>query len=111
MDNILSEVKISLGSSSFDKDELLLSLINRNSKAILNYIKEKEVPKDLEYIVAELVIARYNRIGSEGLNSENSDGVSFSYNNNSLDTYKKDLDKWISNNKAQSTKRVRMRLI
>ena len=111
MDFILEEVKISLGLGSSDKDELLKSLINRNSMPILNYIKEKEVPESLEYIVVELVIARYNRIGSEGLNSENSDGVSFSYNNKLLDTYKKDLDEWISDNKAPSTKRVRMRLI
>lgn len=111
MDNILSEVQISLGQGSLEKSELLNSLIRRSNKQVLNYLKTKELPEELEYIVVELVITRYNRIGSEGLNSENSDGVSFSYNNNSLDAYKDDLDKWISNNKSQSTKRVRMMLI
>ncbi len=110
MDSILDEVKITLGLSSSDKDELLLSLIKRNSQTVINYIKEQKVPMELEYIVVELVIARYNRIGSEGLNSENSDGVSFSYSNNLLDSYKKDLDRYIAYKKSQLDK-VKVRLI
>lgn len=110
MDSILNEVKITLGLSSSDKDELLLSLIKRNSQTVINYIKEQKVPLELEYIVVELVIARYNRIGSEGLNSENSDGVSFSYSNNLLDSYKKDLDRYIAYKKSQLDK-VKVRLI
>lgn len=110
MNNILDEVKITLGLSSSDKDELLLSLIKRNSQTVINYIKEQKVPLELEYIVVELVIARYNRIGSEGLNSENSDGVSFSYSNNLLDSYKKDLDRYIAYKKSQLDK-VKVRLI
>ncbi len=110
MDNILNEVKITLGLSSSDKDELLKSLIKRNSQPVINYIKEQKVPSELEYIVVELVVARYNRIGSEGLNSENSDGVSFSYNNNSLDGFKMDLDRYIANKKSQLDK-IKVRLI
>lgn len=110
MDNILNEVKISLGLSSSDKDELLYSLIRRSSRQVENYIKENSVPEELEYIVIELVISRYNRIGSEGLNSENSDGVSFSYNNNSLDGFKMDLDRYIANKKSQLDK-IKVRLI
>ena len=110
MDSILNEVKITLGLSSSDKDELLLSLIKRNSQTVINYIKEQKVPLELEYIVVELVMARYNRIGSEGLNSENSDGVSFSYSNNLLEGYKKDLDRYIAYKKSQLDK-VKVRLI
>lgn len=112
MKDILREVKLSLGLSSSDKDELLLSFIKRSTQQILNYIRSNELPIQLEYIVIELVIARYNRIGSEGINSENSDGVSFSYNNNLLDSYKQDLDEWIKNNNSNGSKsKVRMRLI
>lgn len=111
MGNILSEVKLSLGLSSSDKDELLLSLIDRWEQRVLNHINEKQLPAELEYIVTELTIARYNQLGSEGLNSENSDGVNISYNTNLLSLYTKDLDKWIKDNKIQSNSRVRMRLI
>ncbi|MCR1821713.1 phage head-tail connector protein [Terrisporobacter muris] len=110
MNNILNEVKISLGLSSSDKDELLNSLIQRSSQQVKNYIKENSVPQELGYIVTELVISRYNRIGSEGLSSENSDGVSFSYNNNLLDNFKVDLDRYIANRESQLDK-VKVRLI
>ena len=108
---MIQEVKISLGLSSSDKDELLYSLITRSTMQVLNYIKEEALPKELEYIVEELSIDRYNRIGSEGLNSENSDGVSFSYNNNLLNSYKDDLDRYIDKKKSASNNRVRMQLI
>ena len=108
---MLQEIKITLGQSSFDKDELLLSLISRSTKQVLNYIKEDSLPKELEYIVIELVIARYNRIGSEGLNSENSDGVSLSYNKNILDNFKSDLDRYIDNKISTFKNKLRMQLI
>lgn len=108
--DILNEVKISLGLSSSDKDELLLSLIQRSSNQVINHINEKSLPNGLEYIVIELTIARYNRIGSEGIKSESSDGVSFSYKDDLLEDYKKDLNKWIENNKTTS-KNLKLRLI
>lgn len=110
MNNILNEVKITLGLSSSDKDELLSSLIQRSSNQVTNHINEKTLPNELEYIVIELAIARYNRIGSEGIKSENSDGVSFSYKDDLLEDYKKDLNKWIENNKTTS-KNLKLRLI
>ena len=110
-DNILREIKISLGLSSFDKDELLLSLISRSNIQVLNYINEDILPKKLEYIVVELVIARYNRLGSEGLNSENTDGVSVSYNKNTLDNFKEDLDRYIESKKTSNNNKVKALLI
>ncbi len=108
---MLEEIKLSLELGSSDKDKLLESFILRSTTQVLNYIKKDTLPIELEYIVIELVIARYNRIGSEGLNSENSDGVSFSYSNNTIDMYKKDLDRWIKNNSTPAKNNVRMRLI
>lgn len=108
---MLEEIKMSLGISSPDKDGLLTSLISRCSQPVINYIQETVIPPELEYIVIELAIARYNRIGSEGLKSENTDGVSFSYNDNLMDNYKYDLDIWIKKNSTQSSANVRMRLI
>lgn len=46
-----------------------------------------EVPVELEYIVAELTIARFNRIGSEGMVKESMDGHSAEYQDMSLDDY------------------------
>lgn len=47
----------------------------------------KKVPDELEYIVAELTIARFNRIGSEGMVKESMDGHTAEYQDMSLDDY------------------------
>lgn len=109
---MLDEIKKSLEISSSDKDELLESLIKRCSQPVLNYINLPTIPKELEYIVIELVLARYNRLGSEGLNSESVDGVSYNYSADILAPYRLDLDSWLCNNPYCETKnRVKAKLI
>lgn len=107
---MLEEIKLSLELGSSNKDELLNSLIKRSSRQVMNWIQEQYLPEELEYIVIELVIARYNYIGSEGLSSENSDGVSLTYKDNLLDKYKEELNRWIEQNKSH-LKKNRLRLL
>lgn len=110
MDAIVQEVKESLEISSSDKDGLIKSIVKRCMQPILNYIKESTVPSELEYIVVEMALARYNKLGSEGITNESIDGVSYSYSNDILDGYRDDLDIWINNNSASKNK-VKVRLI
>lgn len=54
-----------------------------------------EVPPELEHIVTECAIARYNRIGSEGMTSESMDGHSASYVDKDLSDYEADIRVYI----------------
>ena len=65
-----------------DNDELIYEIIEITKEKILNYINEKELPKELEFILIELAVERYNRIGSEGIASESVDGKNVSYEDN-----------------------------
>lgn len=56
----------------------------------------KKVPDELEYIVAELTIARFNRIGSEGMVKESMDGHSAEYQDKSLDDYDAAINAYIN---------------
>ena len=49
------------------------------SERLLHRIKDTEVPLELEYIVDEATIRRFNRIGSEGMKSESVEGHSVTY--------------------------------
>lgn len=49
------------------------------------------VPKELDYIIDELTIQRYNRIGSEGMKVESSEGYSTTYVEDELANYSRDL--------------------
>ena len=50
-----------------------------------------DVPINLEYIVVETSIARYNRLGSEGLKSEGIDVISQSFIEDIFEPYESDI--------------------
>ena len=87
-----------------DNDELIYEITEITKEKILNYINEKELPKDLEFILIELAIERFNKIGSEGIASESIDGKNVSYDD-SFENYKVYLDDYIfRNNKNRGFK-------
>ena len=87
-----------------DNDELIYEITEITKEKILNYINEKELPKDLEFILIELAIERFNKIGSEGIASESIDGKNVSYDD-SFENYKVYLDDYIfRNNKNKGFK-------
>ena len=92
---LLNRVKVILGIT--DNDELLIEILNITKSKILNYINKSELPMELEFVLIELSIQRYNRIGSEGIASENVDGKSVSYEAD-FEGYKVYLDDYINKN-------------
>ena len=87
-----------------NNDELIYEIVEITKEKILNYINEKELPKELEFILIELAVERYNRIGSEGIASESVDGKNVSYEDN-FGNYKTYLDDYIfRNNKNKGFK-------
>ena len=90
---LLNRIKTLLGIP--DNDELIYEITELTKSKILNYINEVELPLELEFVLVELTIQRYNRIGSEGIVSESVDGKSVSYED-VFENYKPYLDDYIS---------------
>ena len=90
---LLNRIKTLLGIP--DNDELIYEITELTKSKILNYINEVELPLELEFVLVELSIQRYNRIGSEGIASESVDGKSVSYED-IFENYKPYLDDYIS---------------
>ena len=87
-----------------DNDGLIYEIVEITKAKILNYINEKELPKELEFILIELAVERFNKIGSEGIASESIDGKNVSYDD-SFENYKLYLDDYIfRNNKNKGFK-------
>ena len=82
----------------FEQDKLLIEIIQVIEEKILLYLGLNEVPSALGWIVVELSIARFNRIGSEGMSSESVDGGTSSYIEDELGQYKVYLDEYIRRN-------------
>ena len=92
---LLNRIKTLLGVT--DNDELIYEITELTKSKILNYINETELPNELEFVLVELAIQRYNRKGSEGIASESVDGKSVSYED-MFENYKPYLDDYISRN-------------
>ena len=85
-----------------NQDELLLEIVDITKEKVLSYLNVDEIPSKLDWIIIELSVIRFNKIGSEGLKSESSDGVANTYLEDDLDKYKPFLDEYIKENSLKS---------
>ena len=95
---LLNRIKVLLGTTNNDNEELLREIIEKTQAKILNYINSSELPRQLEFILVELAIKRFNKIGSEGFTSESVDGKTMSYEVSEFEGYEKYLDDYICKN-------------
>ena len=71
-------------------------IYNHIAGRLLHRIKDTEVPLELEYIVDEATIRRFNRIGSEGMKSESVEGHSVTYDvSDVLDPYESAINDYL----------------
>ena len=87
---MLRKLKLLLGITDDSKDELLRVLLDSAEEEVVNYTHNYDL-ECLENVIVYVAIWKYNRIGSEGLNSENYSGVSFNYLAEYPDALKKQL--------------------
>lgn len=94
---MLSTIKTIIGISDATQDSLLNALIDLTSARLKSRIGSTTVPEQLNPVVIEVVIARYNRIGSEGPASHSVEGESMGWNNDDdFAPYEKDIQRWLS---------------
>lgn len=96
----LNTIEILLGVES---DARVATLYERYSALLLARLQKSDpdildVPEELEYVVDELTIARFNRLGSEGMTSESMDGHSASYNDVDLVSYESAIIQYLDSN-------------
>ena len=75
---MLEKIKMLLGLTSTDKDELLTYLLQNAQDEAIKYCHTDDI-YDLENCICDMVVFNYNMLGSENLNSESYSGVNYSY--------------------------------
>ena len=98
---MLDRIKLRLEISDQTQDALIKELLQGAQDAICLYTEEVELPAILQTTAVMLTVDCYNRLGSEGMASENKGSLSQSFFTDMLDPYKAVLDKYISQKKAQ----------
>lgn len=87
-----------------DADQTLLEVSHRMSAALLlSRIRSydplrDETPPEMDNILTELTVARYNRIGSEGITSHTVEGHSATYSTDPLEPYAEEIERWAIRN-------------
>lgn len=106
---MLEDMKELLGIAEDDnsmdtKLGIILSATKSRLKVLLGGL---DVPEDLSYIVTDVSIMRFNRIGSEGLSSHSVEGESLSFSNNDFEPYMEDIQSYLDGQKDAKRGKVR----
>lgn len=107
---MIDDLKRMLGLSGQDDGELnkklgwILETTRARLKVLLGCI---DPGADLDYIITEVSIVRYNRIGSEGLSSHTVEGESLSFSDDDFAAYRDDIQAYLDGQKEAKKGRVR----
>ena len=66
----------------------------------------KEVPSELDYIVMDVVLKRFNRIGQEGMQSYSQEGLSMTFSESDFDEYADEIESWRKSKEAKGDKKI-----
>lgn len=91
---MLERIKLLLNITDDSKDALLNELIDNATEFAQNYINNDDALENLTGTLIAMVIYDYNRMGTEGLTSENYSGVSFGYASGYSDDIMKQLKRY-----------------
>ena len=106
---MLEDLKIMLGIAedehSLDpKLNIILAAAKERLKILL---KGLDVPDEMNYIVTDAAIIRFNKIGSEGLSSHTVEGESLSFSDNDFAGYMDDIQLYLDSRKEADKGKVR----
>lgn len=110
---MLEKILILLGLDSptqamSDKIETIMELTEQRLGFLLG---QTVIPTELSYIVVEVTIARFNRIGSEGVSSHTVQGESLSWTDDDFKPYMDDIQEWLNAQDDVNTTRGRIKFI
>lgn len=91
----MDELKLLLGIQDSSLDEKLGLIISLTSSRLKVLLGGAEIPEELKYIVTEVSVIRFNRIGSEGLSSHDVEGESQSFTDNDFKGYMADIQAYV----------------
>ena len=104
---MLNDLKIMLGIDDTDIDDklrLIIANVTARLKLLLGGI---EPPEDMNHIILEVSIIRFNRIGSEGMSSHSVEGESTSYADDDFNGFADEIQAFLDMQKSSTRGKVR----
>lgn len=90
---MVSDVKLYKGITDNIQDPLIDLIVSESMKRILIHINSRKlnkldsIPDELDFIVRDVSIKRFNKIDSEGTNSNSQEGLTLNWEKSYLDEY------------------------
>ena len=105
---MLEQIKQLLGlTDDSSRDDLLATIMNLATARLKLLLGGIEPPEELEHIIVELSVARFNRIGSEGLSSHSVEGESLSFTENEFTPFLSEIQAFLDGQKENTRGKVR----
>lgn len=106
---MLNDLKLMLGIDATDTTEdaklkLIISAATARLKTLLGGIQP---PESLNYIIRDVSIIRFNKIGSEGMESHSVEGESSSFSADDFEGFADDIQAFLDTQKESARGRVR----
>ena len=106
---MLENLKLMLGIAANDTDldvklMLILSQTTARLKLLLGGI---DPPDEMDHIILDVAIMRFNRIGSEGLSSHSAEGETLSFTDSDFAGFMSEIQAWLNTQKDSKRGKVR----
>lgn len=76
--------------------------ISNSIKAVNNYVGATELPDALTFIVENMTLAKFNKIGNEGMAQYSEEGQAMTFSTNDLQPYYTELDRYTDNQEEEN---------
>ena len=104
---MLEEIKTILGIADKALDSKLNIIISNTNARLKMLLGGLDVPESLNYVVTEVSVKRFNRIGSEGITSHTVEGESMSFTDNDFAEFAGDIQAYLDSVAAAKKGKVR----
>ena len=104
---MLENLKILLGITDNDRDALLVLLLSTATARLRLLLGGIEPPESMAHIVTEVAVARFNRVGSEGMANHSVEGESIAFVEDDFAPYADEIQAFLSTQEESTRGRLR----
>ncbi len=103
----LKNLKVLLAMEGDNSRDTLLNLILQNTEASLKIKLHRkatdDIPAELNYILLEVAVRRFNRFKNEGMTNYSQEGETITFKDSDFDDFLDDIADWLSDEEDKPT--------
>lgn len=105
LDNIKS--LLGIAQNDTDKDNLLNLIITLTTARLKVLLGNIDPPDELGYIITDVAVMRFNRIGTEGMTSHTVEGETAAFADSDFNAFAGDIQAWLDTQSESKRGKVR----